>query len=392
MRLKRFFRTLPAKLWILLAAAVVFAFFSNDFGLVDIQKTAVILAVGLDKTATGYALSAEVAVPKGSDRTTGGTSSVLIEGEGETVAACVSELYEKTGWVPKLIFCDLIVLGEETARQNVFDCLDYFLRSEYFSDSCLLAVCEGRAADLLATTSEIDDTSSLAIEKLFSDASEKSGAVMKTTLREFARSYYGVSASGSMPYVRADQGADGSGARTEQGGQNGGQDTASAGGKTIYDAAQTALFQEGVMTALLSERETFAFSLLNGNVYAGTLTVDGMTLSVLKNRGSVTLVPGEAPVARMKIDIKVRLQNRSESASANDVALGRLTAEDEARIGEALAERVGDLWRICQNTGCDLFLLRQALYRTALSAYDRSASDLLAVVRPDIRVDVMGVW
>ena len=38
------------KLYILIAVLLIFAFFSNDFGLVDIQKTAVILAAGVDRT------------------------------------------------------------------------------------------------------------------------------------------------------------------------------------------------------------------------------------------------------------------------------------------------------------------------------------------------------
>ena len=78
------------KLYILLAIIVLFAFFSNDFGLVDIQKTAIILAAAIDKTENGYSLTAQIAVPKGSDRTTGGTSSVEIEAEGATVSDCVT--------------------------------------------------------------------------------------------------------------------------------------------------------------------------------------------------------------------------------------------------------------------------------------------------------------
>ena len=112
MRAKRFLRSFPMKLWIILAAIVAITFFSNDFGLVDIQKTAIILAAGIDRTADGFSLTAQIAVPKGSDRTTGGTSSVEIEGQGATVSDCISAIYAKTGWVPKLVFCDLVLLGE----------------------------------------------------------------------------------------------------------------------------------------------------------------------------------------------------------------------------------------------------------------------------------------
>ena len=119
-KFRNFYKTVPLKLFVLLAAIVLIAFFSNDFGLVDIQKTAVILAVGLDKEDENYTVTAQIAVPKGSDRTTGGTSSVEITGEGRTVADGFGQIYAKTGWVPKLVFCNLIVVGEETAKKDVF--------------------------------------------------------------------------------------------------------------------------------------------------------------------------------------------------------------------------------------------------------------------------------
>ena len=101
-------------MWLLLAAIVAFSFISNDFGLVDIQKTAIVLAAGIDRNAEkGYTLTAQIAVPKGVDRTTGGTSSVEFVAEGETIADCVSDIYCKTGWVPKFVFCN---------PQAVFQC------------------------------------------------------------------------------------------------------------------------------------------------------------------------------------------------------------------------------------------------------------------------------
>ena len=57
----RFLKTVPLKLWLLLAAIVAFSFISNDFGLVDIQKTAIVLAAGIDRNAEkGYTLTAQI--------------------------------------------------------------------------------------------------------------------------------------------------------------------------------------------------------------------------------------------------------------------------------------------------------------------------------------------
>ena len=95
----------------------------------DIQKTAIILAVGVDKSEEGYTLTTQIAVPQSQQGQTV-TSSVQIQAEAPTLCNCLSDIYAKTGWVPKLIFCDLIVVGEELAKEDIFGSLDYFLRDK----------------------------------------------------------------------------------------------------------------------------------------------------------------------------------------------------------------------------------------------------------------------
>lgn len=87
--MKKFLKSIPMKLWAILCALVLLTFFSNDFGLVDIQKTALVLAAGIDRNENEFTLTAQIAVPKGTDRTTGGTSGVEIEGTGTTVSDCL---------------------------------------------------------------------------------------------------------------------------------------------------------------------------------------------------------------------------------------------------------------------------------------------------------------
>ena len=390
MRAKRFLRSFPMKLWIILAAIVAITFFSNDFGLVDIQKTAIILAAGIDRTADGFSLTAQIAVPKGSDRTTGGTSSVEIEGQGATVSDCISAIYAKTGWVPKLVFCDLVLLGEEAARENAFDALDFFLRNEYAPDSCLLAVCEGTPAETLKATSAIDDASSLALEKLFSDAAKKSGRVMTTTLREFAIGYYGRSASGYMPYVRM---SSQSGAQGGSGGQNAAGGQGAAGGQSgqemIFSAEQTAVFSQGRMTDVLTEAETFAFSLLKGNVYGGTLPSDGITLAVLRNDGSVSLAEEPTLQATLSVDLKVRLAGRDAPSSLENVAKDSVTEEELAAAESALRGAISALWERCAQSECDLFNLRRTLYRRSAAAYGTWKP--LSQIGTEIRVRIEGL-
>jgi len=397
-KFRNFYKTVPLKLFVLLAAIVLIAFFSNDFGLVDIQKTAVILAVGLDKEDENYTVTAQIAVPKGSDRTTGGTSSVEITGEGRTVADGFGQIYAKTGWVPKLVFCNLIVVGEETAKKDVFCCLDYFLRNEYMSDNCLLAVCEGKASELLSSTSAIDDTSSLAVEKLFSDASEKSGKVMKNSLKDFSIAYYGPSHSSYMPYVRAIEQSASSGESTGGntggnggGGSSGGQQTQ----EKVFSAQETALFRGGVMVALLNAQETFAFSLLESKIVAGTFTVQkegkSTSMTVIEDKGSVELNMEGAPKATLSVNVRLRLYNRCSASPVEDISASTPTVYDLENANAYLNDCLALLVQKCVESDCDVLLLKRSLYRSSLKKYREWEQTLLQAVTPELKVTARGI-
>ena len=372
--MKRLLKRAAPKFALLLGGVLLFAFFSNDFGLVDIQKTAVILAAGIDRTQDGYLLTAQVSVPKGGE-TQGGTASVELSGEGETVADCLTEMYADSGWVPKFDFCSLVLLGEGAAREGAMPALNYFLHNEYMSDNCAVAVAAESAADVLKETSAIDDTPSLAIGKLFSGAAEKSGATVKNTLREFAVQTLGVSQSSFMPYIRTlpqeeTGGSSGSaGSAGDAGGGGASGSSGSSGGeKVLFRAEETALFSEGKMTGLLSAEETFAYNLLMGKVQAGILTVEGedgpVSLNIKRNKGSVSLTEDTVPRARLEIALKVLVSDRTEKDFLAGTETNVATDEDERQAEELVASYAERLWAAVKASGCDLFLLSRDLWRS----------------------------
>ena len=404
------------KLALLLGGVLLFAFFSNDFGLVDIQKTAVILAAGIDQTEEGYELTAQISVPKGGE-SAGGTASVELTGRGETVADCLMQMYANSGWVPKFDFCSLVLLGEETARAGAMPALNYFLHNEYMSDDCAVAACEGRAGELLQKKSAIDDTPSLAIAKLFSGATEKSGATVKNTLREFAVSTLGKAESSFMPYIRAfpdgegengggsaegSSGNAGSGGGSEEssgGGAGGSGDAGSGADKgeapVLFRAEETALFFRGRMTGLLSAEETFAYNLLMGHVSAGILTVEGedglpVSLSIKRGTGKAALSDGGSLRAELSVSLKVLVSDRAEEDFLAGTETNVATRTDEARAEELLRGSISALWETCGESGCDLFLLARELYRRDPGRYEAEKERFPSGIGADISVTVRG--
>ena len=419
--MKRILKRTAPKFALFLGGALLFAFFSNDFGLVDIQKTAVILAAGIDKSGEGYELTAQISVPKGGEKA-GGTASVELSGKGETVADCLMMMYADSGWIPKFDFCSLVLLGEEAAREGAMPALNYFLHNEYMSDNCAVAVAEGGAGEMLKKTSAIDDTPSLAIHKLFSGAAEKTGAAVKNTLREFAVDTLGVSKSSFMPFIRSlpreseeggaggagssegsggKGGAEGSGGSEGSGGKGGAKQSGSEGSggegdaPVLFRAEETALFREGKMTGLLSAEETLAFNLVRGKVKAGILTVKGedgepVSLSIKRGGGSAKLGEEDELRAKLSVRLKVLVSDRTEEDFMAGTETNVATDEDERRAEELISSHIASLWGKCQISGCDLLLLARELYRKDPKAYEANVGLIPSGMGADIEVSVKG--
>ena len=413
--MKRILKRTAPKFALFLGGALLFAFFSNDFGLVDIQKTAVILAAGIDRSGEGYELTAQISVPKGGEKA-GGTASVELSGKGETVADCLMMLYADSGWIPKFDFCSLVLLGEEAAREGAMPALNYFLHNEYMSDNCAVAVAEGSAGEMLKKTSAIDDTPSLAIHKLFSGAAEKTGAAVKNTLREFAVGTLGVSKSSFMPFIRTlphesgtgssegsggKGGASGSGNSEGSGGSGGSGQSGSEGSggeedaPVLFRAEETALFREGKLTGLLSAEETLAFNLVRGKVKAGILTVEGedgepVSLSIKRGGGSAKLGNEDVPRAKLSVRLKVLVSDRTEEDFMAGSETNVATDEDERRAEELISSYISSLWETCKGSGCDLFLLARELYRKDPKAFEANVGLIPSGMGADIEVSVKG--
>lgn len=401
--MKRILKRTAPKFALFLGGALLFAFFSNDFGLVDIQKTAVILAAGIDRSGEGYELTAQISVPKGGEKA-GGTASVELSGKGETVADCLMMMYADSGWIPKFDFCSLVLLGEEAAREGAMPALNYFLHNEYMSDNCAVAVAEGSAGEMLKKTSAIDDTPSLAIHKLFSGAAEKTGAAVKNTLREFAVGTLGVSKSSFMPFIRTLPHESGTGSSGGSGSSDGPGGTGQSGSDgsggekdapVLFRAEETALFREGKLTGLLSAEETLAFNLVRGKVKAGILTVEGedgepVSLSIKRGGGSAKLGNEDVPRAKLSVRLKVLVSDRTEEDFMAGSETNVATDEDERRAEELISSYISSLWETCKGSGCDLFLLARELYRKDPKAFEANVGLIPSGMGADIEVSVKG--
>ena len=186
--------------FILLTVAMLFLLFSNDFGLVDIHKASIVVAVGVDVTESGYEVTAQAAVPTPAQGE-GSAAYTQVTGEGVTVAEAVDDINAKTGFYPKLAFCNLVILGENCKDSRLFTVLDYFYRNDYVPLTALVAMCRGSAKELLGQKPADGGMSSSAIQRAMSEELKNSANASTINLKLLAQDANSPSASAYMPFI-----------------------------------------------------------------------------------------------------------------------------------------------------------------------------------------------
>lgn len=354
--------------FLIVVAFLTMLFFSNDFDLINVQQTAIVMAVGIDKEGEDFSVTSQIAVPSaGNAKGESGTKSVNVTTKGKTIAQALDKVNEKTGWYPKLVFCRLILLGESTASENAFDALDYFLQDEYIADSCLVAACEGKAETLLSTKTPIDTAGALAMEKVLSNHAQRVGTSLPNTLRTFAASYFGEAKSGFLPLVKAEPLSAGpketeknSAQKTGGKGENGGQKEGQAGQEEkVFSASETALYLAGKQIGKLTKEETFTCALLKNKLRlaAYTLPYEGQTYTLTIKRATpkIKLRIQNTPVLKVEIEMTAGVSATDKArpllktADAGDFPK-KLLAEGERRI----QAEVHALFEKCRGIGFDL--------------------------------------
>lgn len=392
------------KVPVLYALAAIFLtilFFSNDFGLVDIQKTAIVLAVGIDREKDSFVVTSQIAAPSASADPKASAEAVQVETRGDTVGAAIQKINEKTGWYPKLVFCNLIILGKTATEKNAFESLDFFLRNEYMSDDCNLCCTEGSAGELLSGSSAVEQISSLAISKILSEHSAKLGLVAASNLRDFATHYFSCCGCGYMPIVsqspltekddkeQADGQKEQSGSGKKQGDEGqGGNPGGEAGGKEqTFTATNTALFSDGIYKGKLTAEETFAFQCIRNDLRLAAFDAEhgGVTYTLLikKSKASVKFSVDDYAVPRLKISVTVKagLQDLSSSQTIAEIAAPDKTKEAVLKAaGEKFAKAVRSVFEKSRALNCDIFDVKNRLHKyesAYFSAYKDSVLERL---------------
>lgn len=403
---------LSIKYFLAIMIVIMLLFFSNDFGLIDIQKTAIVLAVGIDRETEEFNVTFQIASPKKSSETSS-SEGQIVSAKGKTVAEAVSTINYQTGWYPKFIYCNIIILGEKTCETNIFESLDFFLRSESLQDSTIVACCQDTANKALSSLTVTDKVTGIALTKILSEESKKTGKIFTTNLKDISIKYFENGSSFYLPYIKtapltsaessenqsngsSSGGGDSSGNSTGSGGNSAvGSATQNTAQKQLFDASQSMLFKKGVGVGMLSAEENYAINIIKNKIRLSSVSFkhknENITASlrVSKHGSSLKIENGE-PVLNIILKATIVISDMDKSKSIVEITSSEIVSQSILNSLKAyLTEQITSCFNTARKVDCDVFNLTNELYRSYFKDFNRLQSGLLNTVKLNVDIKLL---
>ena len=406
MRLKR------AKFLLITVLILLTFFLSNDFELINVEKTSIITAIAVDKEKDHYLITAQVAVPEATDTNTENQKAQL-SGKGKTVGEAIKDLGNTSGWFPKLAFCNLIILGNDIAKENVVKVLDYFAKTLRVQDSALVVLAEKSGKEILSLSTPLDNISSFAIQKIVLKTIGFDADVAHNDIKTFCTGYYSLNASSYLPIIKvisADSGSGNKGESADNSSSSGSSSSSSQGSKgkgsnsdsnNLFDVRTTALFKDGKKVGELDENLTHTFNAFNASLTGTSLSIPDVPLNDSLANYFITVF-GE------NHSFKVKASNNQVNLDFNLSLYCKVTDVDTPGIDDALStnlplpkplvektekmltENIQNLVKKSIETECDFLKIKEKLYRYNHSQYSLFKDNFLSKLNVKINVEVKG--
>ncbi len=399
------------KFIMLVVAFITLLFFSNDFGIINIEKTAIITGIAIDlDEENNYVVSAQIAVPEATD-TNSENQKALITGKDKTVAGAIRNIANVSGWYPKLAFCNLMIFGKELANENIMKVLDYFAHTLKIQDSAVVVLAEDKAREIIETASPLDNISSFALQKILLKNTGFDRDVSTTDIRTFSIGYYSKNSSSVMPIIKilkeTPKGQEKGNSSSTGSDSNAGQDSSSSGNKgaisgnkgdNLYDATTTALFYKGKKVGELNTTQTKAFNFIMTDSTESSVKINGVgrekvnyLLNIKRSspKRKLTIKNGKL-FLDFSLDLYCKIVDKTSTQNMQDFESLPLPLIVKEMAEENVKNSIIDLIEIEKSTGCDFLKIKDTLYQNFKEFYPTFKDRFLELLDYNVTINIGG--
>lgn len=358
---------------LLMLLLILLVFAVNSFSSVDIEKTAIIIALGIDYEEDEYIVTGQLSLPASS----GGSEApqqapTMLSGRGPSPSAAYRQIATLTGWLPTLSFCTVIVIGNEVLERPVMEVLDFALRVKQLNDSALMCAFDGTARDFFNMKTPLDQISAFSLLKIFAKENSQSAEVSVISLKNFAMNYYRQSNGNFLPYITAipDDNRENTTAQENQKSEI-----------VNFAADRIVVFDRDEKTDIFQQDLSKPFVLLTRPIQSGTLNLSGVqTDRFFAENLEVNLESAPAKISteiedgrvKCKIDYSVNiriLHLEADGKQIQDLLDAQIPQEIKDAVRDSLEEGFSAFADRIKELNCDILLLEENIYKSHPKQY-----------------------
>jgi len=243
----------------------------------EVERNAIVAAVGIDKEEDQYSMSFLRFVPQANSNYT--EQLEVVTCKAKTVSENLEVASVILGKNLNLNHVESIILGQSVLSEDIAKILDFFEREPIVLPGCLLAGTNEKASEVIEAIQSLNDESGLKIEDILR-YSEQNFYGRETTLESFYSGYYSPTSTSIIGYVEMLDGEDNGlnlkesereSSTSETQGNSGGSQQSSK--KSLSNNGKLLLLKKGKIQSVLSKESVRGLNYVNSNSTKTTLSL-----------------------------------------------------------------------------------------------------------------------
>lgn len=310
------------------------------------------MSVALDKADSEYKVTAQIAKPDTYSKTPSGSGSGtqkekpfwVISATGKSIFEAIRNMSTNS---PRRIFwahIKVIIIGEDLARSDIHDVLDFFARNPENRLRTLIAVTPGEAGKLVEIVPMMEKDPATDLEKIIENRS-LSGKGYRIMLKNFLADYLEPNANPVASRIRLSQ----------------------AKGSPVLELNGAAVFHNSKLAGWLDEKETkgllWTKSEIKGSIMVVNCPLDGRPITLEIKTGKTSFQSSvENGIPYYQIKVK-STGNLVEQGCATDFTDQKAIKALEGALESAIRNDIQTTLTTAQNLGVDFLGFNEVLHR-----------------------------
>lgn len=324
-----------------LLAVMISLLLAGCWDLKEINEIGFTVGLGIDKDGDDYQITTQIALPALLEGSGGGEEPPVwvVSGKGRTIFEAIRDVNTRSARKPFWGHLNVIVLGEEVAREGLIPVLDLLSRGQELRRSNYVVLAQGKARDILEAQPKLESINAIYISHLIENRIGQSVSPA-VTINDLLITLSTSGKENVLPRIRALEQESfrpppKEGENTKEGEEK---------PKEILELRGSGVFKDDKLIGWLDEETTRGYLWVQGEVQGGVIVVESPVepgaLISLEIKGNKSRIKPSLEKGKIKIDINVASSfNLVENAGT--VSIG----EDEMdhlrqRAGEAVRKEV----------------------------------------------------